>query len=156
MLYSSELITWSSTFSCGIKLIDDQHKDVVDLVNDMFRHATGNDEEEHAYFSNVIQKAVRYIKIHFATEEKIMRTIHYPDYAEHKRHHDCFILEVLDNIRDYEAGKHYTLYSFTKYLKDWVLSHIGVMDKQYFLYVKKIMASWKPEGRSRAAEANIA
>jgi hemerythrin len=149
MKYSSELITWSDTFAFGIKLIDDQHKELVDLVNEMFLHATGNDEQEHEYFSSVIQKAVHYIKIHFATEEKLMRGINYPDYAEHKRNHDCFILDVLINIRDYETEKHYSLYTFTKYLKDWVLSHIGVIDKKYHLYIKNVMPHRKFGRRSK-------
>jgi hemerythrin len=98
---------------------------------------------------------VRYIKVHFATEEKIMLAMHYPGYTEHKKCHDRFILEILYNIREYETEKHYTLFSFTKYLKDWVLSHIGVVDKQYFLYVKKIMAIYKTSERSKVAAANM-
>jgi hemerythrin len=151
MKYSAELITWSNTFSFGIKLIDDQHKEMVDLVNDMFHHASGNEEQEYEYFSKVIQKAVHYIKVHFATEEKIMRTIHFPGYAEHKRCHDCFILDVLENIRNFETEKHYTLFSFTKFLKEWVLSHIGIMDKQYHLYIKKMVALGKTGEISRVA-----
>jgi hemerythrin len=151
MNYTPELITWSSTFSFGIKLIDKQHKEFVDLVNEMFLHATGNEEQEHEYFSKVIRKAIRYIKVHFATEEKIMRAIHYPGYTEHKRCHDCFILDILDNIHDYETEKHYSLFYFTKLLKNWVLSHIGIMDKQYYIYIKNMMALRKTSGRSRVA-----
>jgi hemerythrin len=149
MKYSSELITWSSTFSCGIKIIDDQHKELVDLVNEMFHHATGDDKQEHKYFSEIIQKAVNFIKVHFVTEEKIMRAIQYPGYAEHKKCHDRFVLDVLENIRDYQAKKHHTLFSFTKFLKDWVLSHIGVMDKQYFLYIKRMLTAHKTIGRPK-------
>jgi hemerythrin len=138
--YSSEYITWSSTLSFGIKLIDDQHKEFIDLVNEMYLHATGNNKKEHEYFSKVIQKAVHLLQVHFATEEKLMSAIHYPDYAEHKRNHECFILDVVINIRNFETDKHYSLYSFTKFLKDCVLSHIGVMDKQYHLYIKKMIA----------------
>jgi hemerythrin len=138
MKYNIDLITWSSTLSCGVRLIDEQHKELVDLVNDMFHHSTGNDKEEREYFNLVIQKAVKYIKIHFATEEKIMRAIKYPGFAEHKMAHDLFVLKVIENIENYEIEKHHTLYSFTKFLKDWVLSHIAVMDKQYFTYIKQI------------------
>jgi hemerythrin len=155
MKYSSELITWSDTFSFGIKLIDDQHREFIDLVNDMFHHATGNDEQEREYFSEVIHKAIHHIKVHFATEEKLMRDMHYPDYAEHKRCHDCFVLDVLINIRNFETEKHYTLYSFTKFLKDWVLSHIAVMDKQYQVYIKQIIAIYKASGGSRAVSRKL-
>jgi hemerythrin-like metal-binding protein len=67
---SAELIVWSDRLSCGVKLIDDQHKGLVNLVNEMFKHATGNEKQEHQYFNVVIQEAVNYVKVHFATEEK--------------------------------------------------------------------------------------
>jgi hemerythrin len=67
-------------------------------------------------------------------------------YAEHKKEHDGFILAVVENIRDYEAGKRITFSIFTRFLRDWVLSHIALMDKQYFEYFQKI-ASRKEDGR---------
>jgi hemerythrin len=155
MKSNKELITWSNTFSCGIKHIDDQHKELVDLVNDMFHHSTGNDKEEREYFNKVIQKAVNYIKIHFATEEKIMAAIKYPGFAEHKKAHDVFVLKVVENIRNYETERHHTLYSFTKFLKDWVLSHIAVMDKQYFSYIK-LIATRKADNKLSINSSDIA
>jgi hemerythrin len=140
MKYNSELIAWSKTFSCGIKIIDDQHREFIDLVNEMFHHATGDDKHEHEYFNRVMKQAVKYIRIHFATEEKIMSAMRYPGFTEHKRNHDMFVLKVIENIQNYEDEKHYTLYSFTKFLKDWVLSHVGVMDKEYFIYFKQVAA----------------
>jgi hemerythrin len=152
MKYSSELIAWSKTFSCGIKIIDDQHKEFVELVNEMFHHATGDEKQEHEYFNKIIQGVVKYIRIHLATEEKIMRAVKYPGYAEHKRHHDHFVLKVVENIHNFETDKHHTLYSFTKFLKDWVLSHIALMDKQYFIYIKKL-AAHKACGSIRSTDA---
>ena len=149
-----ELITWSNRLSCGIKLIDDQHKGLVNLLNDMFNHVTGNEKLEHDYFNKVIHEAVNYIKVHFATEEKILLSTKFAGYAEHKKEHDNFVRKVVENIRDYEAGKRLTLSSFTKFLKEWVLSHIAVMDKQYFEYLKKI-ASRKTDGKLSITSADI-
>ena len=149
-----ELVTWSDRLSCGIALIDDQHKGLVDLVNDMFKHATGNETQEHDYFNRVIQEAVKYVKVHFATEEKIMIATKFSGYAEHKKEHEKFILAVVNNIKDYEAGKRLTLSTFTKFLKDWILSHIAMMDKQYFEYFKTI-ASRKADGKLSITSADI-
>ena len=143
---ASELVTWNNTLSCGIKIVDDQHKGLVNLVNDLFNHVTGNDEEEHAYFNKIISEMVNYVKVHFATEEKIMLATKFEGYTEHKKAHDKFVLNTVDNIRDYQAGKKLTLSTFTKFLKDWILSHIAVMDKQYFRYFVKI-ATRKEDGR---------
>ena len=150
----SEFVEWTNALSCGIKLIDDQHKGLVDLVNNLFKHITGNEKQEKDYFSQVIQEAVKYVKVHFATEEKIMIATKYSGYAEHKKEHDNFVLAVVNNIRDYEAGKRLTLSTFTRYLKEWILSHIAVMDKKYFEYFKKI-ATRKEDGKLSITSADI-
>ena len=146
MAVNNDLITWTDKFSCGIKLIDDQHKELVALVNEMFNHVTGNELQEKNYFNRVINDAVSYVKTHFATEEKLMIATKFEGYAEHKKEHDSFVLAVVENIKDYEAGKRLTLSSFTKFLKDWVLSHVALVDKKYFDYFKKI-ASRKADGK---------
>ena len=137
----SELITWSNTFSCGIKLIDDQHKELVTMVNEMFLHVTGSEETEHEYFTGVIQRVVDYVKLHFSTEEKIMKAARYEGYPKHKHIHDSFIFNILETIEDFKSGKRMSLYNFTKYLKDWIFSHIAIMDRQYFGYLNQIAVS---------------
>ncbi|MCL2440946.1 MAG: bacteriohemerythrin [Treponema sp.] len=137
MINNNELITWSNQLSCGITLIDEQHKRLVELVNEMFDHVTGNDVQEHDYFNRVIQETVKYIKIHFTTEEKILLVTEYRGYIEHKKEHERFIKAVLENIRDYETGRRITLSTFTRFLKDWILSHIALVDRQYFEYLRK-------------------
>ncbi|MCL2762638.1 MAG: bacteriohemerythrin [Treponema sp.] len=141
-----EFIAWTNKFSCGVKLIDDQHKGLVNLVNEMFNHVTGNDVQERDYFNRVIKEAVAYVKNHFATEEKIMIATKFAGYAEHKKEHENFVIAVVENIRDYESGKRHTLSTFTRFLKDWILSHVALVDKQYFDYFKKI-ATRKADGK---------
>lgn len=151
----SKLVTWSSTYSVGVKIIDEQHKGLLNLVNDMYNHVADDEAAERAYFQKVIQQAVNYVKVHFATEEKILRATKFQGYAEHKKEHDYFILTVVDNIRAFETGKNMNLISFTHFLKDWILTHIAIMDKQYFEYLKKI-ATRKADGRLSITSADIA
>jgi len=134
---NEELVEWDSKLECGIRLIDDQHKKLVELVNDMYNHATGNTVQEHDYFNSVIQQTVEYVKNHFTTEEKIMIITKFEDYNTHKKEHDYFIINIVKNIRDYKEGNSLTLLAFTRYLKDWILSHIAFVDKQYIEHLKK-------------------
>jgi len=151
---NSELITWSNTFSCGIKIIDDQHKELVDMVNEMFKHVTGSEKEEYDYLSKVINKIVSYIKIHFATEEKIMMAAKYSGYAEHKKVHEGFIHAVAEAFNGFISGKRLSLFTFTKFLKNWVFSHIAVMDKHYFEYLRRI-ATRKDNGKLSITLADV-
>jgi hemerythrin len=149
-----DLVTWSNTFSVGIKVIDDQHKELLNLVNDMFNHVVGNEAAERAYFREIIQKAIDYVKVHFSTEEKIMLHTNFSGYAEHKKEHDAFVLAVIDKVRDFEAGKRLTLTDFTRFLKEWILAHIAVMDKQYFAYFRQI-ATRKEDGTLSITQADV-
>ena len=149
-----ELVSWSPTFSVGVKVIDDQHKGLLDLVNDMFNHVSGDEEAEREYFKKVIQTAVEYVKVHFSTEEKIMLHTHFPGYMEHKKAHDAFVLAVVDNVRGFESGKRLILQDFTRFLKEWILTHIAIMDKQYFAYFKQI-ATRKENGKLSINQSDI-
>ena len=151
----SELITWSNTLLCGIKIIDDQHKGLVVLINDMFQHVSGNHAQEQKYFSNIVHELIKYVKIHFATEEKIMLATKFSGYAQHKREHNKFIITVMEKIEDYNLSNHSNLASVTKFLKDWVLSHIAIMDKQYFEYLRMI-ATRKDNGVLSITSADVA
>jgi hemerythrin len=142
----SELVSWSPTFSVGIKLIDDQHKVLFDITNDLFNHCAGDEASERAYFKQVIQNAINYIKVHFSTEEKIMLKTGFSGYAGHKREHELFVLAVVDEVRSFSAGSKFDLTRFTRFLKEWVLAHIAVSDKQYFEHFKKI-ATKKADGK---------
>ena len=136
-----DYIKWSNTYSLGIKLIDDQHKRLLESVNDFLNFAAENQMEEHARFKEVIAEVVEYIKVHFASEEGIMLATRFPGYEEHKKTHESFILTVIQSVRDYEAGNRLVLINFARFMKNWVFSHIAVMDVQYIDYFKKIIIS---------------
>ncbi|MCL1928837.1 MAG: bacteriohemerythrin [Treponema sp.] len=148
-------VNWSDSYSMGIKIIDDQHKGLLDFVNELYDHATGNEEEELAWFKEVIQQAVQYIKEHFATEEKYMKATRFSGYAEHKKTHDEFTLIVVKSAKDFQEGKRLVLEKFAYFLKDWVLTHVAVMDRQYSDYFWKI-ATYKADGKLTITADDVA
>ena len=147
-------VEWSDRYSMGIKIIDDQHKGLLNFVNDLFNHSTGNEDEERAYFKEVIQQAVQYIKDHFATEEKFMVATNFPAYAAHKKTHDEFTLTVVKSVKEFESGKRLVLEKLAYFLKDWVLEHVAVMDTQYAAYFRKI-ATRKEDGKLSITKADV-
>jgi hemerythrin len=147
-------IEWSDSYSLGIKIIDDQHKGLLDIVNDLYSHSTGNEFEEMLYFKDVIHQAVDYIKNHFQVEEKLLIATKYPGYAEHKKAHDQFTLMVVASAKDFESGKRMVLEKFAHFLRDWILSHIAVMDQDYATYLRKI-ATRKADGKLSVGMVDI-
>jgi len=140
-----ELISWSGAFSCGVKAIDDQHKKLVNMINELFSHVASSEEIDNDQLLNVIHETVKNIKTHFAAEEKIMIATRFHDFIAHKKVHDSFILTVISIISDITEGKKVSLFSFLKFLKNWVYSHIAVMDRCYFEHLSRISAKKSDE-----------
>jgi hemerythrin len=150
----SNLVSWSPNLSVGVKAIDDQHKELLKMTNDLFNHCVGDEASERVYFNKIIHSAVDYVKVHFSTEEKIMTALNYPGFREHKKEHDTFVLTVADMAREFNEGKKVSLVVFTRFLKDWILTHIAVSDKKYFEYFKQI-ASRKADGSMTITRADM-
>ena len=153
-MHKEEIIKWSPTFACGIQTIDEQHKGLVNLLNDMYNNSTRDKETEKAYFNKVIMDVVAYVKVHFQTEEKLMLHFKFQGYLEHKKIHDSFVLVVAEKIKSFREGQIPRLLDFTNYLKDWVLTHVAIMDKQYFTYFRQI-ATRNADGTLTISQANI-
>jgi hemerythrin len=153
-MYESELVTWSSTYVSHVKVIDKQHQELFDLTNTLFKHCVGDPESEKEFFKGVIHSAIDYVKIHFATEEKMMLATRYKGYTEHKREHDSFVLTVVDAVRAFNETGKLNLIQFTRFLKNWILTHIAVCDKLYFDYFQQI-ATRKKDGRLSITKADV-
>ena len=131
------IVTWSDSYSVGIKVIDDQHIKLVGLTNKLFSSCVAGGEKAKidSVFMDVVNEVVDYVGYHFSTEEKIMERIAYPDYKQHKQEHINFVKEVLAKVEEFKFGKINTAISFVFYLRDWILQHIAVNDKKLGTYI---------------------
>jgi len=130
-------IPWKSEYMGGIPIIDDQHKTLIGLANDLYE-ACKEQSSAADGFRTAVHAVVNYVKIHFSTEEKIMARINYPGTTEHKNEHKEFVQQVLQEVKDFEAGKRFAYYDFLNYLRDWTLNHIAHTDKNMVDYVLKL------------------
>jgi hemerythrin len=60
----------------------------------------------------------------------------------------------MEKVNEYNVKKYINLSAFTKFLKDWVLSHIAIIDKRYFEYLR-MTASRKADGVLSITRADV-
>ena len=75
------LLTWQEKYSVGIKEIDNQHKQLIDMINELNDAMLAKRGKE--VLMSVLNKLAAYCVTHFTNEEKMMSTHDYPDFAEH-------------------------------------------------------------------------
>jgi hemerythrin len=129
------LVEWDDRYSVGIQLVDDQHKELVNMTNTLYAGCLAGDEAARTYFLEAIHGTVDYVKYHFAAEEKILENVTYPDIFEHKKAHEGFVKKIFEDVKSFQSGKKFIPNVFVRYLKDWILTHIAVEDKKYAEYI---------------------
>jgi hemerythrin len=129
------LVEWDDKYSVGITLIDDQHKELIRLTNELYQGCLAGNDEAKKFFFKTVRSAVEYTKFHFAAEEKLLENVRYPQYAGHKKQHEDFVMQMVNDVKSFNEGKKFVPNNFVRYLKDWILSHIALMDTQYAKYI---------------------
>jgi hemerythrin len=137
------IVEWNNRLSVGISLIDDQHKKLVAMTNELYFACNYSTDFGKAQFERTVHGAVTYVKYHFATEEKIMEKTFYPGMENHKKEHTEFIQKVLENVKAFEEGKFYVPNHFVRFLKDWILSHIAITDSKLGMFLTDLQKNGK-------------
>jgi hemerythrin-like metal-binding protein len=134
----TKFFKWDQEYSVGVPEIDGQHKELMNLLNEVIYHSSDNKEEERIYFDKRIENTVKFIATHFETEEQYLSKTDYEKYTEHKLEHKN-LLEKMQNIKDEVQNNklEVDLFSLTEYLKDWFVNHIKVYDKNDIFLEKK-------------------
>jgi len=123
------LITWTDALSVNIKEIDEQHKKLIAMVNEL--HSAMGAGKGKAAMGAVLGGLVEYTKTHFAFEEGLMQKHNYVGYLSHKGQHDELTKQVLDLQSRFKEGKTLVTVEVMNFLKDWLSNHIQNSDKKY-------------------------
>ncbi len=140
---AAKLVEWSKELSVGIEEIDSQHKVLVDLLNELHRAIIERHGSETAH--RILLQLLEYTRIHFAVEESLMRILGYPEYEEHKHHHELLLDEVRMLSEKLHDGKKSISFELLHFLKMWLTKHIMEEDKLYapFLLSKGVQATYQ-------------
>lgn len=122
-------IEWDEMYSVNVKEIDDQHKGLFQMMNDLNDAVAAGKAQD--IIDATVHKMIEYTKNHFATEEKYMTKFNYHDYAAHKAEHEKFSIRVMEMNGRLKAGVYIMSTEISRLLKDWLTNHILVTDKKY-------------------------
>ncbi|MCW8886672.1 MAG: bacteriohemerythrin [Motiliproteus sp.] len=127
-------LVWKEEYSVGIEAIDNDHKKLLSLINQLqtaSTNYTGVDFERSA-----LDELVNYTKYHFVREEKLLEENGYPGFEPHKKEHEAMVAEVMDKVSHYESNEDQTIDELLVYLKQWLINHISGTDQQYSSFLR--------------------
>jgi hemerythrin-like metal-binding protein len=126
---------WSEEYSVHLRVIDNDHKDLVNTVN--LLHDAINDGSTRGQIGQIISSLAKYVDEHFRREEALMETYEYPDLARHKRIHR-HLARTVYAIRIIFANKPKKIdpSKLLTFLREWLVHHILEEDTKYTPYLR--------------------
>lgn len=124
-------IDWSEKFSVGVGVLDEQHKTLVAMINNLID--TPNIASNEAVITEMLDRMIRYATTHFEKEEGLMRIHNCPEFTSQRKQH----VEFMKNTAEFCKVEEGTVViqnfsdSLLIYLREWWLNHILVDDMKY-------------------------
>lgn len=129
------LLTWSEDYETGIDVIDDQHKKLFLMVNDL--HVAMKEHRGREKIGEVLDFLSEYVSRHFQDEEQLMAEYKYPAYVQHKHVHEGLARKVNKLIAGYKRGDTTLTNETSQLLLDWIQEHIAEQDMLYVAFFKE-------------------
>ena len=120
---------WDDSYSVGIKSIDNQHRNLIELtdrLHEAMKMGKGNE-----VIGGILSSLIEYTVTHFSDEEKLMRTAGYPAYPAHHQIHEDLVRQVKDFQQKFLSGNTLLNVELMTFLKTWLINHIKGEDKKY-------------------------
>lgn len=127
-------IKWTKDMKIGLDVIDNQHRQLVDYINELEEV----DEHNSTAVSKVLNDVIDYTISHFSFEERLQNEAGYMFAAPHKQGHDEFVKRVIQYKERHDSGEIIAseLYNM---LCIWLVRHIQRDDRDYVANVKENM-----------------
>jgi hemerythrin len=129
------LIKWNDSFSVNVVKIDQEHKKLVEMVNeltDAMKAGHGKD-----VLGNILDGLISYTASHFQTEENYFQQVKYPHAVEHKKEHVAFVQKVTEFKREFDAGRATVSVNILHFLSKWLQTHIKGTDQKYSSFLNE-------------------
>jgi hemerythrin-like metal-binding protein len=123
--FPAPVVEWSERYAVGIRVIDGQHRQMLDLVNRVLGSLGPGRELYEAL--DALRDLLRATEHHFVTEERLMDESGMAaerHRAEHRR-----LIESLRSFTDRLNAE--TVGECSAFLRDWLLHHIEEVDRPF-------------------------
>jgi hemerythrin-like metal-binding protein len=129
------LLRWQANFSIGIAEVDQEHRGLIDLINQLHDAlgAERSGEGVEAFLGEIFAD----ISAHFALEEKVMRQRQYDALADHKADHERLLDELRDLMDQQADGLVLDDARFAARLAEWFSGHFQTHDARFHRHLAR-------------------
>jgi len=126
---SMKKLEWEDKYSVGVEELDNQHKRMFAVINELLDAIDTKSTEEH--LGSIIESLVKYKIFHFETEEKYFKQFNYEGAGDHISKHKEFNTKLAFLKEKYPTFSVDFAFELIDFLEDWLINHLMVVDQKY-------------------------
>ncbi len=123
------IIKWRTSYDTGVPSMDEQHQQLIDFINSLFRVLRKKESTET--IGPILDDMATYAAKHLREEEALLQKHDFPGYEEHLTLHKDYREKVAALTRDWKKQDKMTARRIYAFLREWWLEHIVENDKKY-------------------------
>jgi hemerythrin len=116
-----DLMLWSKKYSVGVGIIDREHHELFDVINDVQAAVTVRQDRE--CIGALLRELAEATRAHFASEEAMMEKAQYNGKMLHALKHQRLQEQLDAFVARFDRGVDLNKHSLT-FMRDWFLPHI--------------------------------
>ncbi|WP_169304183.1 bacteriohemerythrin [Deferribacteres bacterium DY0037] len=124
-----KFMPWTKEMELGVKIFDDQHKKLVQMINDLYDTMQQNKGADALL--KILNDLVEYTVYHFDNEEEMFAKYNYSRQKEHIKIHTDLKNTAVELREKILAGEAVVGFNVIRFLEDWLMNHILGEDKKY-------------------------
>ena len=125
----STAFRWKENYSVKVVALDNQHKKLFELVNEL--HAAMGEGHGNDVAGDILYRLIDYTVHHFSAEERLMEQHKFPGLPSHRAEHKALTDKVLAFKKDFDAGATNVTPQLMMFLQQWLRNHIQSVDQRY-------------------------
>lgn len=148
---------WSADYSVNIKAIDDQHRELVNILNRLF--VAVSNREGDKVIAGILDALMSYTQTHFALEERLMQQARYQDFEAHKEEHRKLIADLDRLCKKHLLEEKPIYFEMLSFLKTWLREHIQGVDTKYSEALQRAgfsVTAWEQQANAEFARMSDA
>lgn len=126
-------VDWNSGLSVGVQSIDDEHKLLIGVLNEIIDSLGSG--SEYTVADRALRDLFAYVDYHFGHEEELMAAYEYPELETHKKQHRGFVEHLRELDKRLATGRA-PVSELADFVQTWLVNHILVIDRKLGGYLE--------------------
>lgn len=129
-------IVWSKILSVGVEEIDEDHRKLVGIFNELNRAVTAGESAD--YLAATLEELINCTVWHFSHEERLMLKHRYDATEDHKAEHRELVEGARELQRQVLAAGGGVGDEQILFLERWLTAHILTADQRLGMYLSRV------------------